>query len=168
MAKNDELLQQMLDDGLSVKSSSDVIRVTPTITAEAYSANDVVGGVITLAGAVREAGGAGVLQSVVIVDRGNVGAALSLLLFRASPASALADNAPFAWGSGDGDKYLGRVEIAASDYATFAGRKVASVKNVGLVIAADATDLFAYLVCSGTPTYASQSDLTLHVGILRD
>lgn len=152
------------------KTQSKSIRVAPTVTAGAYSAGDVVGGVLTFADAARASGGCGMIQSVVVTDRGNVGSALKLILFSGSPSSAIADNGAFAWGTDDADmaKYQGEIDIASTDYTTLATKKVATIPNVGLLYACDATSLYGYLVCSGTPTYAATTDLAVRLGVLRD
>jgi hypothetical protein len=53
---------------------------------------------------------------------------------------------------------LGRVDVVANDYATLSGTKVASLKNIGLVIEVPATTLwFAIVNSTGTPTFAASS-----------
>jgi hypothetical protein len=48
--------------------ASVIVRSNPTITAGAYSANDVVGGELTLTDAMRASGGSGMLHSIVVHD----------------------------------------------------------------------------------------------------
>lgn len=154
-------------DGTMGQATPDIIDVTPVVTVGAYSAADVVGGVLTIPSAVLNAGGKAVLYSVAIYDKDNEKAEGSLLFFRASPTSGLADNAAFAWGAGDDVKILNRIDVIASDYKTFASRAIAKPSFAPFVIESDTTDLFAYFVTDGTPSYGSTADLTFKFGLLR-
>jgi hypothetical protein len=145
----------------------DVIAVTPTITAGAYSAGDVLGGRLTIPNAVAAEGGKAVLYSLVVMDRDNEKAEFSVLFYRSQPAQNSLDNAAFAWGTGDGDKYLGRIDVIASDYKTFASRAVAKPTFQPFVVESDTTSLYAYVVLDGGPTYTATTDVTLTFGFLR-
>lgn len=154
-----------------VSSSSKAVRVVPTITAGAYSANDVIGGVITFANAARVSGGSGVIQTLVLTCRAAVEAALTIVFFSATPSSAIADNGAFTWGTTDADLALfqGSVDILASDYKTLmTGKRSATLKNIGLEYDCAATSLFAYIIGTGGPTYVAVDDLAIRPGFLRD
>lgn len=154
-----------------VKGNTFDIRVVPTVTAGAYSANDVVGGVLTFANAARNSGDGGVIESIVISDRGNVGAALTIVFFSATPSSAIADNGAFTWGTSDADLalFVGSVDIATSDYKTLAtGKKTATKSGVGIGYACAATSLFAYIIGTAGPTYVATTDLGCLISVLRD
>lgn len=146
-----------------------IVRVDPTITAGAYSANDVVGGELAIPNAMRVPNGTGVLQSITVYDADNEKAALDFYFFQSAPAAALADNAAFAWTAGDEDLFLGMVSVAAADYVT-ATDAVVSVRNIGLPVraAANGNSLYCYVVATGTPTYTAATDLTFIFGFLQD
>ena len=53
---------------------------------------------------------------------------------------------------------LGRVDVGTADYSTLSGAKVASLKNIGLMVEVPATTLwFAIVNSTGTPTFAASS-----------
>jgi hypothetical protein len=153
--------------GGTLTAQPDLIEVTPAISTSIYAAGDVLGGELTITGAVAATGGKAVLQSLVVVDRDNEKAEFSILLFRSNPAANVADNGAFAWGSGDQDRYIGRIDVLAGDYKTLGGDAFATLRNLGLVVESDTTDLYAYLVLDGTPTFAATNDVTLKFGFLR-
>lgn len=150
-----------------VSGASDPVFVTPTITVGAYSAGDVIGGVLTFAGAAIDSGGGGILQSLIIIDKDNEKAALSLLVFKETPASALADNAAFAWGSGDYDRLIARIDVLSSDYKTFGGDAIVNLSGLSRVYECTATSLFVYLVAEATPSYSAANDLIIGLGFLK-
>jgi hypothetical protein len=152
-----------------VGGNTAIIRLNPTITAGAYSANDVVGGEITLTGAMRTSGGSGILQSLTVHDADSESAALEFYFFDSAPGAAIADNGAFSWNATDEDKYLGMVSVLTGDYITRGGDVFATIRNIGLpVVATGSADLFLYIVLTGAPTFTATSDLTFTFGFLRD
>lgn len=142
-------------------------RFNPTITAGAYSANDVIAGELTLTNAVRTSGGSAVLQSLTIHDKAAQGVAMHFYLFDAAPSAALADNAAWAWTDGDEDKWLGTVYVASTDWVAAAGDSFVTKNNIGLAVSANGSqNLFLYIVTTGTPTYAGTLDLTFSLRFL--
>lgn len=136
------------------------IEVPLTISTSQYAAGDVVGGLITI-DTTRLRGGA-LLNQVVLVDDDNEKAVLDLYLFNAAPTT-IADNASTtgAFVIADHKKIVTKVPIAAADYVTLNGNAVAVVADVNNVIHVLPGSLYAYLVCTGTPTYAAITDLWL-------
>jgi len=132
-----------------------------TITAGAYSANDVVGGLQEIA-IPRNA--AGFIRGVEITDDDNEKAGLKLYLFTSRP-TALADNAAFEPTIDDLKNLFAIISIAAGDYSTINGNAKAIVStNTSLDFEVQNQPVvFAYLVCDATPTYAATTDLTVHV-----
>lgn len=146
------------------------VAVTPVLAvAGVYAAGDVVGSKLTLAGAVRAAGGGGIIQSVRLADKAKQNAATDVVFFAADPAtSVFTDNAVATVADADLLLSAGHVSIAAADYASFADNSLATVGGVGLAVKLDSgVDLFAILVTRGAPTYAN-GDLELEVTVLQD
>lgn len=143
--------------------------VTPVITAGAYSANDVVGGLLTLTGIVEQAYRTGIIQTAILVDAAKQEAETDLFLFDSEPSS-IADNAAEAFTDADMNKCVGVITL--STYTTNANNSIAQNNNIGNLVQAlnSGTDrtLYGYLVTRGTPTYGSTSDLKLRIGILLD
>jgi hypothetical protein len=152
-----------------VGGNSAVIRPTITVTAGAYSANDVVGARQTLTNAMRVSSGTGVLQDILITTADGEALAGNILLFNSTTASSIADNAAFAWGAGDHAKLLGIVTVSASDYVTMDSDGICHKQGLGIVVAASGSQsLYAYFVTTGTPTFAATTDLQIAYKFLRD
>lgn len=148
-----------------VTQETDVITQTPTITAGAYTAKDAVGGKLTFAGV----GNKGLINSLVISDKTTQAAELVLVLFD-QDFTPTADNAPFDPSDADLANCGGFIRVIASDYQAFADNGVATLTGIGLPykLAAAGTSLYGQLMCTGTPTYASTSDLTAKLGVIED
>jgi hypothetical protein len=143
------------------------IEVTPVIDDDAYSAGDVVGGLIELD--VASAGGGGVIRRVMLIDDDSEGAALTLYFFDAEPTT-IADDAAYAPTVADLKKQIGIVEIATGDYVTQNGNDIVIKDGDDLNIDYESIDgkLYAYIVCTATPTYTAVTDLTLRVTVWMD
>ena len=143
-------------------------QVALTIDTNAYSANDVVGGRLTFA--VPSPSNCGIIQWLKITDADNEGAALDVYIFNAAPTS-IADDAAAAFAIGDLDKLITKVEIAAADYEAVNSLKFV-IKDEGSegMNRAYQTDadgnLYAYVVCTGTPTWTAATDLKMTLGVL--
>ena len=140
--------------------------VTPTVTAGAYHAKDAVGGRLEFANAVRAEVHTGTVLKVVVVDKAAQNAELVLFLFNQA-FTATADNAAFDPTDADLLNCVGTITISASDYVSANDNSVAT-KERTLDFALTGTSLYGQLMCTGTPTYASTSDLKITVGILQD
>jgi len=138
-------------------------RVTPTITAGAYSANDVIGGLLTFTLA-NTRGADGIVRSVRIADGDNVKAAVKLWLFAEQPIT-IADNAAFAPTDNDISKCVGVLAFAAADYTTAAtgANAFAAKHEQGLDFTDTNGTLWGYLVADATPTYGTTTDLTITI-----
>lgn len=151
-----------------------ILRPTITTTAPAYSANDVVGGVLAIPVG-QGSPGIGEIRSLSLSDNLNQSAAFSLLFFKSLPAGTYADNGAFAWGAGDINLYMGAIGILATDYTVFNSKGVVCVPTqVGVSWQVppngDKAVLYAVLVTTGTPTYAANATtltLTLELGFYR-
>lgn len=140
-----------------------------TIDTNAYSAGDVVGGLITLD--VSSAGGGGVIRRLMLIDEDNEGAVLTIYFFDAKPTT-IADDAAFASAivAGDMKKKIATVAIAAADYETINSMKIVTKDGDDLNIdyETESGNLYAYVVCTATPTYAAATNLTLRVTVWQD
>lgn len=151
-----------------------VVSVTPTVTAGAYNATtkNSVGGKQTLPGAVPISGGVAILQSVLVLDKANQKAPLTILLFNGDPTGGTyTDNGQVNL-STDISKVIRKINVTAVDYETidnsgtdYAVAEIAPISK--LVKAASGTSLYAVIITTGTPTYASTSDLTVRFGFLQ-
>lgn len=150
--------------GLKVHNTTATYEKTLTTTAGAYSANDVVGGLITIPFA------DGIIRRIKVVDDDNVGAALDLYLFSGAPTS-IADNGAFltAFTLGDHKKWIRKLTIATGDWQTINSNKTAFVayqgsESLGIDFSADdGANIYAYLVGTGGPTYTSTAGLYIKI-----
>lgn len=144
------------------------VAVTPTISTSIYAAKDAVGGIMSFTSAVRASGGSGLLRQVTILDKGQQMAGLDLVLFTATIAGTVTDNAAFDPTDADLANIVGHVTFTATtDYKDFNDNSVSS-KTVEIPFLCAATTLFGALVARGTPTYVSTSDLTVTLTIDQD
>jgi hypothetical protein len=137
----------------------------------AYTANDVIGGLLTFT---LPPGGSGVLvRWARIVDDDDEKAELTLHLFSSAP-SAIADDAAFAPTVADLQKRIGKIVFQVADYETINGNATALLGvgastdyiNIGTVLPNG--NLYGYLVCTATPTYTAVTDLHVTLGVWLD
>lgn len=139
--------------------------VTPTITAGAYSANDVVGGLLTFDFDSDITVNGGIARHAVLTDKGTVAAALKLYLFDTVPAT-IADNGAFA--PSDADILSCFAQVTLSTYASLTNNRICFSDAINRDFVTDNGKIYGYLVADATPTYASTSDLTLTLRILSE
>jgi hypothetical protein len=161
-------MQNLLPLG-NVGGLTGVLKIVPTVTASsAYAAGNAVGAVQTLP--ILSTNGTGILESLIILDKSNQKAAYDIFIFDANPTNAtITDKSAFAFSSDD-LKVIARVSVASGDYATVNSEAVAVKSGLGIALkaAAGGTTLYAAVVTSGTPTFASASALQFVWGVLQD
>lgn len=153
---------------MNVRVLDKLIEVDVSVNTAAHAANDVVCQPVELEDAFQVPFGCAVITSVVVTDNDDQGVALDVLFLR-SPITVGANNATTTISDGQVGEVLGRVGVAGGDYLNLANNQVATVRNIGLVIAPntdDGTSLYMAIRTTGTPTYAS-GHLGVKVGLLR-
>lgn len=152
-----------------VSISGDVIDVTPTIQAAAYDTGDVLfSSTATITDAMRINAGKGKLESITLIDKGDQGAKVTLVFFKSTESLGTVNVAP-SIADADIENTLGYVIIDTTDYLDVGGAKFATLKNIGLLVESDtgSKDIFFSAIVTGTPTYASTSDLVFRFGFER-
>lgn len=148
-----------------------IINPTVTVDTAAYTAQDNIGGKLTLSNAMRVDGGTGILQSILVTDNSDQKPALEIVIFNSDPtASTITDNTPISIASGDMGKVIRRVTVTQSDYVNVGGKYIADI-NPGsrlLQSVSGSKDLYAALVATGTPDFVNTTDLNIKFGIMRD
>ena len=161
----------------NVGGFTDSLTATPTITAGAYSSGNLLGGLLTLAGAARvnaDTGGlaTGTIRTVTLTDKANQKSAVDVVFFVANPTNTtFTDHAAAAINVADLPNVAGHVSIVAGDYISLAASTNAVATKGGLGISykiPSGSSLYACLICRGTPTYASTSDVSLRVTVGKD
>src|SRR6516162_11534063 len=92
------------------------VSVTPTVTAGAYTANFVIGGIMTFAGILPSIGTNGVLQSITAKFKATaVTGTLNVCVFKASPSNGTyTDHAAATWNSADMTNLIGIYQLSTS------------------------------------------------------
>ena len=155
---------------------TDVVSVTPTVqTTPAYASGDVIGGVMTLSGAMRRQGARGILQSIVINSEAALTAELDVIICSEDPSAAnttVTENGAIAIDADDADLVLGVVNINSSDdgYADLGTPDCITKVNIGLPVEAadDSRDLYAIAVLRGAYTPATTTGVVFKFGIMQD
>lgn len=139
-----------------------IYTITPTITAQAYTAVKLLGGLLTI-----PADHDGLIEGVVITDKAKQSSAIDVIIFKSLPTGTFTDGATLDLTAADLLLVQGHIKVVAGDYSIFNSNSVACTRITGLPFVAGtsgqnaARNLFACLACRGTPTYASTSDIQL-------
>lgn len=136
------------------------ITLQPTISTTAYAAGQVLGGVMTLTGALRTAILSGTWMGIQVVEKSTQKSPMDIVLFTQSPTGAnFTDHAAAVW-TLDYDKIIGINNIVAANYSTLATSCGVCLGNLNKrVLSTSSGNLYAVAICNGTPTYASASHL---------
>lgn len=142
--------------------------LSPTVTVSnspAYTAGDSVGGKLTLTNALGS-NNKGIVREIVLVDQAKQNAAMTLLFFSADPSgTTFTDNGALDVADADMSKIIGKVNIAAGDYAGLADNSVASVASLAIPLEGADRTIYAHLFTTGTPTFAASTDVVLKIYI---
>jgi hypothetical protein len=137
------------------------VAVTPTVTNGAYSAGDIVGGLIEVT-AGRVANGTVTLQSVGVHLKSAVTSNLTVILFSADPsATTKTDNAAYSLNAADVFKVRSVVAgFILTDHGT---PNTYGAHSLNRILTTDASRKFYALILDGTGfTLTSTSDLQIH------
>lgn len=150
----------------AVTGSGAQVSVTPTVTAGAYSAGNVMGGIMTLANALP-ANFIGTLQSLSLKFKGSVQTgAFSVSIFSASPAGTFADKGAPAIAAADSALLLGTYTLGTPQSA-LGTHTIYNLDGIAKQIVGSSTSLYAVVTCNGVPVNpASTSDMSLTAGVL--
>lgn len=164
-------LQSLLDDAsvAAVYSPVTITSLTPSIVSGAgLASGDVIADTEILAAAVRADDAKGILQSVIVVDESDTGAAFDIYILSDNVAMGTEDGGATI-SDANSAKILGWVSVATTDYKDVGGAKVAMIKNIGLPVMpkAGTDDLYVAIVNgTGTPNFGSATALKLLFSIL--
>ena len=131
-------------------------KVTPVVTAGAYSANDVVGGRLEFVGFRL-----GTLQSITICDNAAQAVDYIIVFFESQPTD-IADNAAADIADADLEKIIYNDSLLdASNKKAFVDNSFVFLYNLDVPMQGAGSNIFAYLITTGTPTYAAITDITV-------
>lgn len=135
----------------------------PTIDTDAYTAGDVVGGLLSFD--VSSVINGGLINQVIMVDEDNVGGTLTLYLFEAAPTT-IADDAAFASAIviGDMNKLVSIVSLGSP--TTINSIDFYQVTDINDLFTSTNGFLYGYLVDSTGGTWTNTDALTIRLYIL--
>lgn len=146
--------------------SGDVIDVTLALDTLIYADGEVLSDTATLTDAMRVNGGKGRITSITAIDEDDQGVAFDIAFFRVTQSLGTKNGAPSISDANARD-CLGIVSIATGDYVDLGGVKVATKRDINLMVEADnaSKNLFIGTITrGGTPTYTA-SGIKLRIGI---
>lgn len=141
------------------------IDVTLSVDTSIYADGDLLADTQVVTSAMRTADALGVLKSVVLVDEDDQGVALDLVFMSSSATLGTENSAPTV-SDANARNTLGFVSIATGDYIDLGGVRVATKRDLNLVVkpATGTSNLYvAAITRGGTPTYTA-SGLKLRLG----
>ena len=131
-------------------------KVTPTVTATYYNANDVIGGLLTFSG-LRN----GTLQSITVCDNAAQAVDYLVILFESAPAT-IDDGDEIDLTDSDLPKIIYQDSLtSASNRQAFIDNSYHYLYGLSVPIWSEGGTVYGFLVTPGTPTYAATSDITV-------
>jgi len=134
----------------------------PTVSAGAYSAGDVVGGLLTFPVGEKGDGRIPIVDSALVTLKAAIASTMTLHLFNAAPA-VIADNGAFTIGTvADVQKFLGSWTFGSA--LNLGTPKAYMSVAIGLpMLPADGQNLYGYLVDGTGFTPTSTSDVQIRL-----
>lgn len=145
-----------------------------TVNTAIFASGDCMhSGIITLPNCLQGHNHSGTIVGLSVVDLASQNAPLSVLLFGQLLTTTIpVVNVALNLDDIEADNFfLGHIPVAAGNYLSLSTNSVATVSNINIPVVTPATngrDLFAIVVCGGTPTYAVATDLRMKIYIRQD
>src|SRR5688500_9821651 len=141
--------------------------VTPTVALTAYTAEDVVGGLLEFDVSALSVNG-GLINSAVLIDEDSQAEPFKLYIFDSLP-STIADDAAFAPTVADLQKLVCVISFAAASYVTVNTFDYCIVEDINTAFSTTTGKLYGYLVANAsTPDYANVDTLTITLRIISE
>lgn len=150
------------------------IAVTPTVTASAYTAGNVLGGIMTFANILLGAPQitptkwSAVLESISVKFKAAaVTGEIDVAIFTASPAGGTyTDKTAPTFNIADAAKLVG-IYALPTPQSTLGTMTCYNLDGIGAAIDGASTSLFVVATVKGTPTPASTTDVIVELGVLQ-
>jgi hypothetical protein len=152
---------------VAIAPSTTDVAVTPAVTASAYTAGNVLGGIMTFTSLLAVTSFNGILQSITAKFKGSVvTGSLEIAVFKASPSNGTyTDKSAPTWNAADMANLLG-IYTLSNPNSKLGAMTTYNLDGIGKAIAGTSQSLFAVVIVDGTPTPASTSDFTLELAVL--
>ena len=154
--------------GLLSVGGSTTITSSPTVTASsAYTLNNQVGGLLTFASATGPLL-SGILQSIRVTSKSVQTTGLKLYFFTTNPTnSTWTDKTAPAINAADIPFLAGEYTLGGAD-SGLGTHTIWNLDGIGKAFASATSTLYGILVTTGTPTFASTSDISVTISVLKD
>ena len=140
------------------------VSVNPEIDTDAYTSNDVMGGLLTFDLSELTING-GIINQAIMIDEDSLGVAATLYVFDALPTT-IADDAAFAPTIDDMNKLV--AVIAFSSFTTVNSLDYSIVEDINNIYSTDTGAIYGYLVTGGTPNPSTADAVTIRLYILSE
>jgi len=131
-------------------------KVTPAVIVQTYTANDVVGGLLTFSG-LRN----GTLQSITVCDNAAQAVDYLVILFESAPAT-IDDGDEIDLTDSDLPKIIYQDSLtSSSNRQAFTDNSYHYLYGLSVPIWSAGGTVYGFLITTGTPTYAATSDITV-------
>lgn len=152
---------------IDISSAATSLTVVPTVTASAYSAGMVVGGVVTLSGAVRNLGWGALLQAVTATFASGVQPSLDcFVLSSALTTSTATDHVALAITAADLAKIEGVIHM--TDAVSCGSTSIVQAQQQAMPFDSTSQNAFAIIVTRSAVTLGSTTDMTLTFQLLQN
>lgn len=153
--------------GFTVLGQTSVTSVSPTNSASAYSAGNVVGGKLTFSNVFGPAF-SGTLCDILVTCKSVQTTGYTLFLFSQNPtASTWTDKAAPAINAADLPFLLGAFALGSSN-SGLGTETTNQTDGINALIRSVDQNLYGILTCVATPTYGSTTDLTISLRVRKD
>jgi hypothetical protein len=158
---------QALVAGVTIAPSTTAVAQSPAVTASAYTAGNVMGGIVTFASILAATSFNGVLQSIALKFKGTlVTGNINVAIFKASPSNGTyADKTAPTWNASDMANLIGIYQLT-TPLSKLGTMTTYNLDGIGKAIVGASQSLYAVVIVDGTPTPASTSDFTIELGVL--
>lgn len=153
------------EGGLTQISASPSSFAQAVTTSGAYSAGNVVGGIISLVDVNLTSGGRVVLRTIQVNDKNGNADALDIYFFKATPSGGTyTDKSALAWGTGDSANKIGQLAVKSGDWLTDNSQSSVNYSGLTMKMTPSAATLFMLIVCptGSTPTFTN-GNLTIQL-----
>lgn len=139
--------------------------ITPSSNVDSHADGDVIAAPEELVNFVQVPGGAARIDTIVIIDEGDVGGDVDLIFLNAS-GSIGAESSAFTMTDAVALTFIGAVNVPASAYFDAVDNKVACLNNVNMVInaAEGETSVWMGVVADASIDLTATDDLTIKIG----
>lgn len=140
------------------------LEVVPVVTAGAYVAGNVIGGVMAFPGLLPEDFN-GRLQSLTIKFKGSIAAGgFVVAVFGAQPVGTFNDHGAPVINAADSANLIGMYSLPTA-FSQLGTHTLYSLDLTGKEFIGNSQGLWAVVIAVGTPTPASASDMSLRIGV---